>query len=272
MAKSNKGGGLVPVQQSVSELPPALREKFGHHVDRDAQAASGAGGAFPFISLEGGVFTLLEEELGTEQDVIILDAAHENTYYDTPYVKGERQHPTCFAIGRDQKELAPPADLETRVHDTCKGCTMNEFGSSSTGRGKACGNRVRLVLLPAEGLEAAKVGEIEGARLRVPVTSVKNFSTYTKKLGKVLGRPLFSVVTRLEVAKSKKHAQFELKFSPAGAINDADVLEALEARVREAEDYVMEQPQVASETEEQGQGQPRQRRQKVQRKKAGRKR
>lgn len=95
---------------------------------------------------------------------VILDWAFENVFYDRPYVEGHPSAPACFAVARDVHEMAPTADVPVPQSESCSTCPQNEFESAANGRGKACRNSIRLLVMD----------EADNSvwRLRVPPTSI----------------------------------------------------------------------------------------------------
>lgn len=99
-----------------------------------------------------------------EIDGVVLDWAFENVFYDRPYVEGHPSAPACFAVARDVNEMMPTPEVPVPQSETCSSCPHNEFESAPNGRGKACRNSVRLLILD----------KADGSvwRLRVPPTSI----------------------------------------------------------------------------------------------------
>lgn len=236
----------------ASNLPSHLLEKYRKHVSREDAVAEGGAG-WPFISTRGGVFTLndvSEEEL----EVVILAAMRENTMYEGDYDPDNPQRPVCFAIGEKAEDMAPPADLETRASDDCKSCRNNKFGTSDRGKGKACKNQVRLVVLPADALESAeKISETDGMRLKVPVTSVGNFGSYVKDLRAEYERSVSLVVTRVAIVPDKK-TQYKLTFKAVEGIDDPEIMEAIVKKIDVAMTYATQLPQAAGADEDEKKG------------------
>lgn len=187
-----------------------------------------------FLSVRGGQFKLGKDEIeGNGIVVVIADSVFENAYYDERYNPENITPPKCFAMAREQEDLAPhpamqdaPEFFEAQSGE-CRGCPMNEWGSADTGKGKACGNRRRLALVPAGKLTLVKgtraeyqveyfedeedylTGEI--VLLKIPITSVKEYSRYVNDLYKEHQRPPHSVITRIDVVPDAK-TQFKLRF------------------------------------------------------------
>lgn len=195
-----------------------------------AQRKTGGGGG-NFFSLAGGILKFDGSALpGNQMAVVVLADTMENVYYDSAYNSEVASSPKCFAFGSNEDEMEPHEAVDNddcfeRQADTCQECPLNEYGSSPTGKGKACSNVMRLALIPA-GVYAAKgkgrevsyslekmfedPAHFKGAEiayLRVPVTSVKNYSNYVREVVNTMRRPPFGVFTNIWV---DKHEKFQL--------------------------------------------------------------
>ena len=185
-----------------------------------------------FFSTRGGIFRVGEDELGTEVCVVIIDAIRENTFYEGRYNADEQNAPRCYAFGRTDEEMIPHETMQAHPDyfvpqsDTCGTCANNKWGSAAQGKGKACQNRRRLAMLPAGVYGSDDQGPTldiydtpehyaaaDQVTLKLPVTSVKNWSKYVNKLADTTGRPPYGVITRVFLvpdADDQFHVNFEL--------------------------------------------------------------
>jgi len=168
-----------------------------------------------YFELNDSIITTSDPD-GKYVDTIILAHKFERVYYDGPYVEGEQTPPACFALSDTDPEineaLRPCEESVDAQHKTCAGCPQNEYGTSQTGKGKACSTRVRLLLAEANQFAENEPGKISTAVLNIPVTS---YSLYKKHIGAVAGvlkLPIFAVVTRIRLERtgSYDHPAFEL--------------------------------------------------------------
>lgn len=247
-------------------------EKYKQKMAQAADQYAGeerVGGSF--ISTRGGVLTYGEEALpGNEMLVVVLDAVHENTYYPERFDAEVNLPPKCFAFGRDEREMeahenVPDPDDEDADRsyfelqsDTgfCSDCPWSVWGSADKGKGKACSNRRRLALIPAGrfvevGKGRKKETEMEVfeepehfrdadiAFMKLPVTSVKNWSKYVHQLRKEFERPPFGVLTHIYIEPDPK-TQFKIHFDFIEVIEDEDILEVVLARHEEAADMIIQ--------------------------------
>lgn len=185
-----------------------------------------------FLSTRGGVLSFGEEELpGNQICAVILDAVRENVYYADRFDPDKLMPPVCYAFGRSESEMAPHPSMQASDYfvpqnEQCQGCPQNEWGSARVGRGKACGNRRRLAVIPAGFYKKRKGSrdfdleifedpehyqEADMAFLKLPVTSVKEWSKYVSQLSANLRKPPYAVITRIYLEPDPK-SQFKVKF------------------------------------------------------------
>lgn len=192
-----------------------------------------------FFGLKSGQLTFNDAPLpNNEMAVVILDSVLENVFYEGEYDPDVPQGPICFAFGREDDGMAPHEKAASPQHEACTGCPMNEWGSADKGRGKACRNVRRLGMIPAGNFD--KNGRFEAiadvehyekaseAFMKLPVTSVKGFAAYVKRLASALKRPPFGVFTRVRVVPDAKN-QFSVQFEALEKIPD-DLMPAVMAR------------------------------------------
>jgi len=188
--------------------------------------------ALSIMSLKSGVMTIGGEAVpGNEMDCIIVASVTENSYYDTRYDPDVKTNPACYAIGEGRAEdLEPYPDSERKQSDACSSCEKFEWGSDPNGgRGKACKERRRLALMPADG-------SAEMCLLSIPPTSLKNWSNHVRSIIATTGMSPAGVITKIKTVPSAKN-QFEVRFSIVGNVPEhslptimskkADALETL---------------------------------------------
>lgn len=176
------------------------------------------------ISLKNGRINYMDEVLD-HLDVVVLGTAVEHSYYDVPYDPDRIVPPACFAVGKLTDEMVPHDDVpeEQRGAATCKLCPKHAFKSADNGRGRACSVRRRLILVPSNALEDSDtLASAETAILKIPPTSVDNWSKYVNQVAAQHQRPSFGVVTRIEVKPHKKF-QFMVHFTMLDKVDSNDV-------------------------------------------------
>jgi len=230
----------------------AWDEQLAKYAEQAAATEANTGSGMKSFALKSGVLSFDGEALpNSEMAVIILDHILANEYFDTDYDPDTPQPRACFALGRDAIAMAPHESVVAAgqaQHATCQGCLMNEFGSAVKGRGKACGNRRRLIVIPA-GTFDKRSGEFkmiedeshyeqaQGAFLNLPVMSAQGYARYVKQLKGSLNRPPFAVVTRVKVVPDAK-SQFLVTFEAIEEL-PAELIGTIIKRHEEAEELIM---------------------------------
>jgi hypothetical protein len=188
-----------------------------------------------FLSTKSGTLTYSGDAVaGNKLACVILAAPVERLYYSTRYDPTKIVGPDCFAIASMATGMGPNSASPQPQHSSCEGCPKNEWGSSPTGgKGKACRETRRLLVIPADAITSAEsVKAAEVAALRPPVTSLKNYATYVQTVAASLRRPPLAVISEIAVVPDPK-TQFKVTFNMLKAIDDPVIISALVARSRE---------------------------------------
>ena len=227
----------VVVKQSTAVI--SVEQELADQAKNAALLERPVGGA---ISLRGGVLAWQGNPVaGNRLPCVVLDTVFENRWYDTPFSAENPSNPACFAISRVEEELGPHEDAEKPQgkDGKCEGCPKNAWGSDPRGgRGKACSQTRRLVLMPANALSSAQdIQKSEVAILKLPVTSVRYWSAYVNQLAGTVKRPPYAVVTEIYPEPHPKH-QFHVHFTMVKPISN-DLIGALREKIALAENYLL---------------------------------
>jgi hypothetical protein len=239
MATTKKTGTAVVLWEQEMKAAAAKQST--------AEKEWGGGGGFGQIKITGGRMSIDGEYIKDDQlDVVILAAVHLNEYYDKAYDPKNPTVPVCFAYGDEtlddpEAEMAPiPDDVDDiQLMDAeggavanCTDCWANQMGSADVGKGKACKNVRRMLVMTEDGLESAEALDAAEVRsLGVPVMSVRNWVKYMKDvLSEQLERPYYGVVTTISVVPDPK-SQYKVQFEFKELINfDQDLWEAMKKK------------------------------------------
>ena len=203
------------------------------------------------LSLRAGMLSLGGQPIkGNVLPVIVMVAAHRNTYYDKPFDPNNLANPVCFALSLSGDDMEAhdnvpdenvPGDDAEKPRDAmrprgCEGCAMHAWGSDPKGgRGKACKETRRIIVLPADAATSAEaVAAAEMAVVDIPVTSGKNYSNFVNALAATANVPPWAAITQLSTQPDAK-TQFKVTFTPTEVIQDEAVLEALHAKMEQAQ-------------------------------------
>lgn len=243
----SNGTALTPWDEQMARLG-------AEYADTEQQSGT-------FLSTKGGILTFQDEPLpGNQMAVVILDVVRERTFYTEKYDPMQEHNlpPVCYAFGRTDDEMAPHPSMQAGPdyfipqNDVCATCPNNEWGSSDTGRGKACSERRRIAMLPAgyyqpkrgsrdfdlhlftdtEHYESADI-----AYLKLNVMSVKDWARYVTHLSSAHSRPPFGVVSRVYLEPDPK-SQFRVKFEVLELL-PPELFETIYARHEEAKESIV---------------------------------
>ncbi len=212
-AAAAKTTALVPWERQMAEA-----------AQRQAKAEKPLSG-MPMISTRGGMLSVDGDAVkGGVLRGIIVAAIHENTYYSERFDPDSPTAPDCYAYGDLDDEdadanMAPTDEVENKQSEKCADCELNVMGSADTGKGKACKNIRRLIVITEDSLESPEaLAAAEMRMLKVPVTSVRNYATYLRDvLTDELQRPTYGVVTAIGTVPDPKF-QFKVTFEMADVI------------------------------------------------------
>jgi len=167
-------------------------------IKKQLQAQKGQLGALPSnkIGLKNKEFTLPDGQKSQGPlECIILDFAWFMVHYPGVYNSNNPQQPNCFAVGRENPEggtLKAHESVEKPQGPNCKDCAKNQWGSAPTGKGKACKNQRRLILVPPNFDEST-----EPMSMYVSPNGLKNFDKYVSRLNNEQGVLPVQVVTAI---------------------------------------------------------------------------
>lgn len=203
---------------------------------KQAEANVGVG---QFMSTRGGILAFQGTPVpGNRMRAIILDSVHVNSYYAGEFDPDSPSSPVCFAIGRTDTGLTPHESATDKQADECSGCPQNKFGSAEKGRGKACKNGRRLILIHADALSQPEtIKETAMAMLNIPPTSLPSWAGYVKSLEATTGLAPFAVVTEIAVVPDAK-SQFKVTFTLINKIENKRARGPIMEKRKEAMDVV----------------------------------
>lgn len=235
-------------------------EELAKYAAASATAEANAGSGLQSFSLKAGVLSIDDNAMpNNEMAVIVLDAIFENVYYEEEYDPDNPSPPSAYALGRDEDELRWSEDsIPKYAGELCSESDINQWGSADKGRGKACRNLRRLLMIPAGTLDK-RTGEfkmvtdeehyakVKPAFMKLPPTSTTNWSNYVKQLNGSLRKPSFVIATLVKVVPDTK-SQFKVTFEALEEM-PAELFEVLLRRHKEAEQLIM-QPYDMSERDQ----------------------
>lgn len=238
------------------------RSEMADAAKKAAEAEKHEGGG-RFFSTRAGTLKFDDTALpGNMMACVIVHGIYENVFYEASFDPDNKTPPTCFAFwdpstGDDaDDEMGPHEDVAkedcfTPQADLCNGCPQNEWGSAEKGKGKACSNRRRLAVIPAgaykslgknKGFELEMFEDADDfkksdlAYLKLPVMSVKNYSSYVREISEQLGKPTWAVYTNIALEPDER-SQYKVVFELIDEVPD-DLMDMIYKRHRDAVDEI----------------------------------
>lgn len=193
------------------------------------------------ISTKGKVFTLPDGSADNGPLVcVVLDWLTANTYFEGVYNPQNIQPPACFAISREPAKAIPSASAPKKQFDRCcgdadnDGCPKNEWGSDPQGgKGKACKNTRRILVVPANATEKTQPWV-----LNVSPTGLKHFDKFVNTLADVGTHPIEVIA---EVSFEASEAYPSLRFAVADKHDNLELMWQLKERGQE---ILMQEPRI----------------------------
>jgi hypothetical protein len=189
-----------------------------------------------WVKVEGKEFVLPDGRRFPALDAVIVDFICANNYYDSDYVEGEQNSPSCFALSFDVDEMSPSKSIAAPISESCTSCANKAWGSHRNGRGgKACDdNRNYVIMEPSSNGDEPKLYLIKASK-----TAVKAFDAYVNEVASTHNRPLRGVMTRIGFDTQSKYPS--QRWSCLGPADNALVL-AAQSKLDEAKRMLSVEP------------------------------
>jgi hypothetical protein len=241
---------MVTKKSNVKAATSLVRwlEKFAGYAKTEKQQVAAIAGGGPTVKFGPGSIVVAGGQVpGAKLECIVVASCAFNAWYGgRPYDPDDPQPPECYAFAEVAgPDMAPHKDCQDKQSDTCAECPRNQFGTATTGRGKDCGNNVRLALALSKDIESAEdVAGLELALAKVSPTNLKAWKGYVNAVADAPdgGRPTWALVTEIQSKPvTTGRAGHALEFRKVETVDDPAILDALEARHLKAQD-TLQQP------------------------------
>jgi hypothetical protein len=195
-------------KEETKNLPVSMEEQ----IKKELAAQKGQLGALPSnkISTKDKTFTLPDGQSSTKpMEVVVLDFVWFMANYPGAFNANNPQQPNCFAVGRERPDggdLKPHDTSAEPQHGDCKECPKNQWGSAATGKGKACKNQRRLIIVPPDADE-----ETEPMTMYVSPGALKNFDAYVSRLKNEHNMLPAQVITEISFDENQSYSSLKFK-------------------------------------------------------------
>ena len=198
-----------PVVEETKNLPVNVEDM----IKKQLAEQKGQLGALPSnkIGLRDKEFTLPDGQKSPGPlECIILDFAWFMVHYPGAFNSNNPQQPNCFAVGRENPEagnLKPHENVKKAQGTNCKDCDKNQWGSAPTGKGKACKNQRRLIIVPPDFDE-----NTDPMSMYVSPGGLKNFDKYVSRLNNEHGVLPVQVITAVSFDADQSYPLLKFAF------------------------------------------------------------
>lgn len=175
------------------------------------QKATIKAGSQSSIKVQGREFLLNDDSLGNELYAVILENVFEHRWFSGAYDPDITAAPDCFALNVVEDEMVPHANSQDKQNDDCPTCPHNKYGSGRGGA-KACQNRIRLTLLPADDANPGSIDDAETFVMYVPPTSLKSFREYASMVNNKLEVSTAMIVTKITAEPEGSYSMLEFEY------------------------------------------------------------
>jgi hypothetical protein len=185
------------------ESTDAIKKRLDEQLERQAAQAASLRTTGSYITFKNATLKVDGQPVpNNTADVRVLAALSERAWYDGPFDPDNAQVPVCYALDSEE----PHPESKDPQSDTCKECPKNKWGSApprpgSTlpGKGKACREGARLIMVPA-GIPLKNAPMYTA---KIPVTSLNAVTTFVGRC-QAAAKLMGEFVTTLSVTEDKK--------------------------------------------------------------------
>lgn len=217
-AKPKGTAVAVKGSSNVVSIQEALRAQAAAMSEKTAPASGN------YIRISPGKFTLPDGTQTAELQLVVVDFASTNKFYEGAFDPKNITPPACFAIGTNPLKMAPSDNSPLKQAVDCQSCPNNQFGSA--GDGKACKNSRILAVLPPDADADTPMW-----LLATSPTANKGFDGYVSGVARVFQMPPVGVITTVSLDPSVTYAK--LMFSDPQPNPNLDVHFARQAEAKE---------------------------------------
>ena len=190
-----------------------------------------------YVSFKNGQLAINGARMKDDKvEMVVLHSIFENQLYEGRYNPNQTASPICFAFGENDDDMAPHPASPQPQSKSCGECPKNAWKSDPDGgKGKACKNVRRIAMIAATDLTMVDKAEVAMAKL--PVTSVKNWSTYANQVAQALKLPPIAVISEMSVVPDA-NTQLKVHFRFVSKIEKPEHVIALLKKRQQIHDLV----------------------------------
>lgn len=211
----------VAAPEKASTAVMSIQEQIAQQIARQNETAQGLRSSGSYIGFKNAQLKVDGISIPTnELNVRVLAALSERAWYSKDFDADAVQVPDCYALD----DSVPHLESSNPQADNCGDCPHNKWGSATRGKGKACRESARVIVIPAN----VPLASAQMYTAKVPVTSLSTVTSFTSRCGqaqKLMGE----FVTKLSVTEDKK-TFFKVHLTPVEVSADLDMAALLKAQ------------------------------------------
>jgi len=192
----------------------SIQDQIAAQLARQQETAQGLRSSGSYLGFKNAQLKVDGISIPANQlDVRVLAVISERAYYSKEFDADAVQVPDCYAL--DSKE---PHDQAAHVQAaTCADCDHNKWGSATRGKGKACRESARVIVIPAN----VPLASAQMYTAKLPVTSLPTVTSFTSRCGQA-NKLMGEFVTKLSVTEDRK-TFFKVHLTPVEVTPEMDM-------------------------------------------------
>lgn len=199
----------------------SVQAQIAEQIARQNATAQGLRSSGSYIGFKNAVLKVDGIAIPANQlDVRVLAALSERAWYSKDFDADAVQVPDCYALDND----VPHEQASNPQADSCAECKHNKWGSAVRGKGKACRESARVIVIPAN----VPLASAQMYTAKVPVTSLSTVTSFTSRCGQA-NKLMGEFVTKLSVTEDKK-TFFKVHLQPVEVTPEMDMAALLKCQ------------------------------------------
>lgn len=199
----------------------SIQEQIAQQLARQNEAAQGLRSSGSYIGFKNAQLKVDGISIpANELNVRVLATISERAWYSKDFDADVVQVPDCYALD----DTVPHMDSANPQADNCGDCPHNKWGSASRGKGKACREAARVIVIPAN----VPLASAQMYTAKVPVSSLSTVTSFTSRCGQA-NKLMGEFVTKLSVVEDKK-SFFKVHLTPVEVTAEMDMPALLKAQ------------------------------------------
>lgn len=199
----------------------SIQEQIAAQIARQNETAQGLRSSGSYIGFKNAQLKVDGIAIPANQlDVRVLAALSERAWYSKDFDADAVQVPDCYALDND----VPHEQASNPQADSCAECKHNKWGSAVRGKGKACRESARVIVIPAN----VPLASAQMYTAKVPVTSLSTVTSFTSRCGQA-NKLMGEFVTKLSVTEDKK-TFFKVHLQPVEVTPEMDMAALLKCQ------------------------------------------